>query len=106
MTTQPSRLDQIESILFQVAQQQATNTQAIANLGVKIDNLTNDVVNLTNDVVNLTNEVVNLTNDVCNLTDITMHSIQNAENDREAWQSEIKRIWEYLRDRNGGSYAA
>jgi len=92
MTTEPSRLDQIESILFQVAQQQAANTQAIANLGVKIDNLTNDVVNLTNDV--------------CNLTDITMHSIQNAENDREAWQSEIKRIWEYLRDRNGGSYAA
>ncbi|MDD1420886.1 hypothetical protein MEO40_17465 [Dolichospermum sp. ST_sed1] len=85
MTTEPSRLDQIESILFQVAQQQAANTQAIANLGVKIDNLTNDVVNL---------------------TDITMHSIQNAENDREAWQSEIKRIWEYLRDRNGGSYAA
>jgi hypothetical protein len=92
MTTQPSRLDQIESILFQVAQQQAANTQAIANLGVKIDNLTNDVDNLTNDVVNL--------------TDITMHSIQNAENDREAWQAEIKRIWEYLRDRNGGSYAA
>jgi hypothetical protein len=85
MTTEPSRLDQIESILFQVAQQQAANTQAIANLGVKIDNLTNDVVNL---------------------TDITMHSIQNAENDREAWQAEIKRIWEYLRDRNGGSYAA
>lgn len=42
-----------------------------------------------------------------------MHSIEHAEQDRvqakqdrEAWQAEIRRIWEYLRDRNRGSYAA
>lgn len=95
----PNRLDQIEAILFQtvtslnqvtqridrVAEQQEVNTQAIAGLTLKIDNLTADIASL---------------------TDITMHSIQNAEDDREAWQSEIRRIWEYLRDRNGGSAVA
>lgn len=28
---------------------------------------------------------------------------QQAAIDRQTWQSEIQRIWEYLRDRNGGS---
>ncbi len=96
MTTEPSRLDQIESLLVQtatnlnsvstrldkVAEQQAVNTQAINNLTVKVDNLTADV-------------------DV--LRDYFIQSIQNAEDDREAWKAEIRRIWEYLRDRNGGS---
>lgn len=106
MTTEPSKLEQIEALLFQtatnlnqvtqrldqVANQQMVNTQAINSLTVKVDNLTVKIDNLTSDVVNL--------------TDITMQSIQNAENDREAWQTEIRRIWEYLRDRNGGSAAA
>lgn len=85
MTTEPSRLDQIEAILLQVAQQQAANTHAISELRT----------------------------DVKETLDILMHSIEHAEQDRvqakqdrEAWQAEIKRIWEYLRDRNGGSYAA
>lgn len=99
MTTEPSRLDQIENLLLQtatnlnqvtqrfdqVANQQMVNTQAINSLTVKVDNLTADIASL---------------------TEITMHDIQHAEDDREAWQSEIRRIWEYLRDRNGGSAAA
>ena len=28
---------------------------------------------------------------------------QDAERDRQQFQAEIRRIWEYLRDRNGGS---
>jgi ABC-type transporter Mla subunit MlaD len=28
---------------------------------------------------------------------------QQAAQDRQAWQAETRRIWEYLRDRNGGS---
>ena len=103
MTTEPSRLDQIESLLLQtatnlnsvstrldkVAEQQAVNTQAINNLTVKVDNLTVKVDDLTADV------------DV--LRDYFLQTIQNAEEDREAWKAEIRRIWEYLRDRNGGS---
>jgi hypothetical protein len=85
MTTEPTKLEQIEAILLQVAQQQAINTQAISELRT----------------------------DVRETLDILMQSIEHAEQDRiqakqdrEAWQAEIRRIWEYLRDRNGGSYAA
>ncbi|AFZ61432.1 hypothetical protein H6G54_28520 [Anabaena cylindrica FACHB-243] len=106
MTNQPSRLDQIEDLLLQtatnlnqvtikldrVAEQQTINTQSIGNLTVKVDQLTT--------------KIDNLTADVASLTEITMHDIQHAEDDREAWQAEIRRIWEYLRDRNGGSAAA
>ena len=85
MTTEPTKLEQIEAILLQVAQQQAINTQAISELRT----------------------------DVRETLDILMQSIEHAEQDRiqvkqdrEAWQAEIRRIWEYLCDRNGGSYAA
>jgi hypothetical protein len=84
MTNQPNRLDLIEALLLktaqrldQVAEQQAANTQAIQTLTADIDVL----------------------------RDYFLQTIQNAEDDREAWQSEIRRIWEYLRDRNGGSAA-
>ncbi|MFN6558756.1 MAG: hypothetical protein RMY28_002990 [Nostoc sp. ChiSLP01] len=30
-------------------------------------------------------------------------TIAQAERDRQTFQEEIRRIWEYLRDRNGGS---
>ncbi|MCM0592605.1 MAG: hypothetical protein HEQ35_27490 [Gloeotrichia echinulata IR180] len=78
----PDRLDRIEAILEQVARQQATNTTAIAQLTVKVDGLTEDVASV---------------------TDILMHSIQIAEADREVFQAEIRRIWEYLlgQQRNG-----
>lgn len=77
-----NRLDRIEAILEQVALQQATNTTAMAQLTVKVDGLTQDVTSL---------------------TDILMHSIQISETDREVFQSEIRRIWEYLlgQQRNG-----
>ena len=78
MTTtpyEPSRLEQIERILVEVARQQETNTQAITELK----------------------------SEVASLLDITMHNIRIVEDDRQAWQAEIRRIWEYLRDRNGGS---
>ncbi|MFM7366348.1 MAG: hypothetical protein ACKO2Z_00805 [Sphaerospermopsis kisseleviana] len=54
MTTEPSRLDRIEAILLQVAQQQAINTQAIGNLTSKVDQLTVKIDNLTGDVSDLT----------------------------------------------------
>ncbi|MBP5977441.1 hypothetical protein HW132_33190 [Brasilonema sp. CT11] len=47
---QPNRLDRIESILASTAVQQATNTQAIANLSTKLDQLSDNVNQLTSNV--------------------------------------------------------
>ena len=67
---QVSRLDRIENILATVAEQQQANTQAIASV---TDNLDKLVV-----------KVDLLTDDITELTDIVMHSINNAERDRES----------------------
>ncbi|WP_242063032.1 hypothetical protein [Nostoc sp. FACHB-145] len=47
---QPSRLDRIEAILDRVAAQQQLNTQAIAQLTTKLDNLSDNVNDLTSNV--------------------------------------------------------
>jgi hypothetical protein len=74
------RLDRIEAILLQTAQQQQVNTSALAQLTAKVDGLTEEVDSL---------------------RDIVMHSIQNAESDRSVFQAEIRRIWEYLFRQSG-----
>ena len=79
MTTE-QRLDRIEAILLQVAQQQQTNTTAIGQLTVKVDGLTEEVDSL---------------------REIVLQSVHNAEVDREAFQAEIRRIWEYLLRQSG-----
>ncbi|NEU84508.1 hypothetical protein G1O98_37440 [Nostoc sp. UIC10630] len=38
--------------------------------------------------------------------EVLLASLLQAERDRQAFQEEIRRIWEYLRDRNGGSSTA
>ncbi|BAB78181.1 hypothetical protein ACN23B_27450 (plasmid) [Anabaena sp. FACHB-709] len=51
MTDTPSnRLDRIEAILDRVASQQQLNTQAIAQLTTKLDNLSDNVNDLTSNV--------------------------------------------------------
>ena len=35
--------------------------------------------------------------------EVLLASLLQAERDRQTFQEEIRRIWEYLRDRNGGS---
>ncbi|MFN6564278.1 MAG: hypothetical protein RMY28_031420 [Nostoc sp. ChiSLP01] len=51
MTDTPSnRLDRIEAILDRVAAQQQLNTQAIAQLTTKLDNLSDNVNDLTSNV--------------------------------------------------------
>ena len=52
--SQPDRLDRIESILAVTAEQQMTNTSAIAQLGTKLDQLSDKVDNLTDNVSQLT----------------------------------------------------
>ncbi|MFN6474563.1 MAG: hypothetical protein RMY36_033445 [Nostoc sp. SerVER01] len=78
---QPDRLDRIEAVLAAVATQQQANTTAIAQL----------------------------TQDVNYLREITLHNIEltqqnreQAERDRQIFQEEIRRIWEYLL-RQGGN---
>jgi hypothetical protein len=92
----PNRIDQIEAILLQVAiQQQATAAAQEAN-ATAIGNLTGRIDQLTIKVDGLATQMAALGTELENVTDILMHSINNAESDREAWQAEIKRIWEYL----------
>jgi hypothetical protein len=66
-------LTQLEEQTRQNAIQQATNTQALAQL----------------------------TEDVASLTDVVTNAIEIIESDREAFREEIRRIWEYLLKPNG-----
>jgi len=99
MTTEPGRLDQIENLLLETATNLNQVTQKLDQVTVKLDQVA------TQQAAN-TQAISELKTDVRETLDILMHSIEHADQDREAWQAEIKRIWEYLRDRNGGSYAA
>ncbi|MFM5889703.1 MAG: hypothetical protein ACKOQS_15680 [Dolichospermum sp.] len=99
MTTELNRLDLIESLLLQTATNLNQVTQRLDTVTIKLDQVA------TQQAVN-TQAISNLRTDIRETLDILMQSIEHAEEDRKAWQSEIKRIWEYLRDRNGGSYAA
>ena len=81
----PDRLDRIERILVatatrldQVAHQQAANTTAIAQLSA----------------------------DVKAFVSIQEAIIENAETDREAFQAEIRRIWEYLLAQSGNGHTS
>jgi hypothetical protein len=71
----PDRLDRIEGILETLVTNQLSLQEAVRQNSEEIHSL----------------------------TDIVMHSIQNAETDREVFQAEIRRIWEYLlgQQRNG-----
>ncbi|OUL30154.1 hypothetical protein BV378_04675 [Nostoc sp. RF31YmG] len=102
---QPSRLDRIEQILLltttalgDIARQQQVNTNAIAQVTARLDQLTLKVDNLTESVGSLNEDVVLL-------TDYLTQVIQNAETDRETFQAEIRRIWEYLLQRGGNGRA-
>ncbi|MBU7587013.1 MAG: hypothetical protein KAF91_29880 [Nostoc sp. TH1S01] len=94
---QPSRLDRIEQLLFltttalgDTARQQQANTQAIAQVTARLDQLTL--------------KVDGLTEDVQLLTDYFRQVITNAETDRETFQAEIRRIWEYLLQQGGNGH--
>ncbi|MFN6538641.1 MAG: hypothetical protein RM021_020135 [Nostoc sp. EkiNYC01] len=71
----PDRLDRIERILETVTANQLSLQEAVRQN----------------------------TEEIHSLTDILMHSIQNAEIDREVFQAEIRRIWEYLLGQQRGN---
>ena len=74
----PDRLDRIERILEAVAQQQQVNTEAIGQLSAEVKAFVS------------TQEAI----------------IENAETDREAFQAEIRRIWEYLLSSSGNGHSS
>lgn len=76
------RLDRIEAILLTTATQQQTNTFVLGEVATKLDQLTN--------------RVDQVAAEVANLNDILMASIEIAETDRQTFQAEIRRVWEYL----------
>ncbi len=82
------RLDRIEAILLTTATQQQTNTFVLGEVATKLDQLTN--------------RVDQVAAEVANLNDILMASIEIAETDRQTFQAEIRRVWEYL-VREGGN---
>lgn len=67
--------DRIESILEQVAHQQAANTEALAQLSVENKRLATKCKAM----------------------------IENAKTDREAFQVESRRVWEYLLRQSGNA---
>lgn len=76
------RLDRIEAILLTTATQQQTNTFVLGEVATKLDRLTS--------------RVDQVAAEVANLNDILMASIEIAETDRQTFQAEIRRVWEYL----------
>lgn len=88
---QPSRLDRIERILDQVAQQQLSNTAAIAHLTEQQAELKQELEDSINHLVGVIGDFVE-----------QAHSSQEqAERDRQVFQAEIQRIWEYLLRQSG-----
>ncbi|PHJ56374.1 hypothetical protein VF14_35070 [Nostoc linckia z18] len=69
----------------------------------RLDRIERILETLTTNQLSLQETVRQNTEEIHSLTDILMHSIQNAETDREVFQAEIRRIWEYLlgQQRNG-----
>lgn len=101
-----SRIDQIEAILLQVVTQQQVTATALNRIAEQQEVNTNALSQLTTRVDNLTVQIGALGEDLQNTIDILMESINHAETDREAWQSEIKRIWEYLFGQNQNGHTS
>jgi 1,2-phenylacetyl-CoA epoxidase catalytic subunit len=78
------RLDRIEQILLSVSQQQQLNTQAIAQLTNQVDRLS-----------------VELEQSIGHMTEVVVQLGEDAERDRQIFQVEIRRIWEYLLQQSG-----
>jgi cellulose biosynthesis protein BcsQ len=88
---QPNRLDQIESILLQVAQQQQVNTQVITRLENTVQQNSEAIAELRQELGESISHLVGVIGDFA----------EEAQQDRVVFQAEIRRIWEYLLQRSG-----
>ncbi|MDF5712070.1 MAG: hypothetical protein PUP90_31455 [Nostoc sp. S4] len=69
----------------------------------RLDRIERILETLTANQLSLQETVRQNTEEIHSLTDILLHSIQNAETDREVFQAEIRRIWEYLLGQQRGN---
>ena len=109
-TNQPptveERLSRLELLFSNVAETVLAQNDAIAALGANIQNLTETVDRVATRVDILTENVDRVTARVDTLAAEAAQDRQQAAIDRQQAaidRQEIRRIWEYLRDRNGGS---
>lgn len=102
----PDRLDRIERILEVLAANQATEQQARSNLQAQIDQVAHQQATNTEAIGQLAQRVDGLTVEIHSLNATLMQSIENAETDREAFQAEIRRIWEYLLGQSGNGHTS
>ncbi len=117
--TPNNRLDRLEAALGRFAELTIQNVQrhdeAIANVSESvlaqsdtIDVLVSNISQLTENVNRLNNTVDNLTiavnrssQNIDSLTAQAAEDRQQAAIDRQTWQSEIQRIWQYLERQTG-----
>ncbi|KYC40854.1 hypothetical protein WA1_24855 [Scytonema hofmannii PCC 7110] len=91
--------DAIAATRFNINGQSNTIDVLVAN----IQQLTENVAAVNQRVDALTINVVEVTNRVDSLAAEAAQDRQQAAIDRQEFRTEIRQIWEYLRDRNGGS---
>jgi uncharacterized coiled-coil protein SlyX len=106
-TNQPEsvndRLTRLENRFDNMTEAVAAQSNTIDVLVANILQLTENVNNLTINVNNLTIKVDNITEQAAQDRAQAAQDRQQAAIDRQEFRNEIQRIWEYLRDRNGGS---
>ncbi|MUG98928.1 hypothetical protein F7734_44195 [Scytonema sp. UIC 10036] len=99
----PSRLDRIEAILERVANQQQTNTAAIAQLTSQQAELKQELQDSISHLVGVIGDFVEEAQSDREQTKAELQTFrEQAERDRQTFQAEIRRIWEYLL-RQGGN---
>jgi prefoldin subunit 5 len=97
------RLSRLENIFVGIGETVVAQSDTIDVLVANINQLTENVNRLNNGLDNLTIAVNRSTANIEALTAQAAQDRQQAAIDRQEFRSEIRRIWEYLRDRNGGS---
>lgn len=96
----PSRLDRIERILEQTGTRLDQVAQQQQQLTSRFDGLVSETQRLFNQ---LGEQQARTSAAVESLTDAVTRLTRNAEADREIFQAEIRRIWEYLLGQQPGN---
>ncbi|MBW4568251.1 MAG: hypothetical protein KME31_09540 [Tolypothrix carrinoi HA7290-LM1] len=104
------RLSRLENIFANIGETVVAQSDTIdvvvkniTQLSENVNRLNNVVDNLAISVNQLSTEVSTTTRNIAALTTQAAEDRQQAAIDRQEFRTEIRRIWEYLRDRNGGS---
>lgn len=115
--TTEERLNRLENLFANVGETVVAQSDTIDVLVANISQLTENVNTLNNNVDSLTLTVNRTQAQIDNLTIAVDRSTTNIEAlttqaaedrqlaaiDRQEFRQDIRQIWEYLRDRNGGS---